>query len=208
MRSFIYIILFLNLVSCKILDKSDFVGSYKTIQVYDVQDYLVLFPNNKFQYKWYAGLAGNGMTYGSWYIKKNNLYLTSNKQEEPIRVLITKQPQKPNFKIYQFILKDHNGVISSCSCVLKYKGKIIGSQVSDENGICEFQDIKFDEIHVSYAGKEDFDVKDDFEFGTYDVFLEDKKMYKEVFNSEKVKFNKERLKLKNKIFYKYKTSID
>jgi len=158
LKIFIYIFIILNLISCKVLETEEIIGSYKTKHIYDVQDEINLFPNNKFEYKWYAGLAGNGSTLGVWNIKKNRLFLTSDNEEEPIRVLIIKQPQKPNFKTYQFITKDENGEvdITGCNCIAKYKGKVISSQVSDENGICRFDDIDIDEIQIFFIDKVDF----------------------------------------------------
>ncbi len=204
LRNFIYILLILNLNSCKVLKTEEIIGSYKTKHIYDVQDEITIFPNNKFEYKWYAGLAGNGSTSGIWNIKKNRLFLTSDNEEEPIRVLIIKQPQKPNFKTYQFITKDEIGEIeiAGCNCIAKYKGKVISSQVSDENGICSFEDIYIDEIQIFFIDKEDFILKDEFDYGSYEVFLQDKKSYKLVFDNVRVRFKKSNLKIKNKSFYK------
>lgn len=203
MKIFIYIFIFLNLISCKVLKNEEIIGSYKTKHIYDVQDEITLFPNNKFEYKWYAGLAGNGSTSGIWNIKKNRLFLTSDNEEEPIRVLIIKQPQITNFKTFKFIIKDEfDDEIAGCSCVAKYNGEFLSAEVSDFNGICSFDVIDIDEIQIYFIGKEDFILKDEFGYGSYEVFLQDKKPYKLVFDNERVRFKKSNLKIKNKSFYK------
>lgn len=203
MKKIIYIVLFFSLISCKVLKSDDFVGNYKTVHIYDVQDEITLFTNNKFEYKWFAGLAGNGTTTGIWDIKKNRLFLTSSEVEEPIRISIVKQSQKSNFKLYQFIIKDeYDDELPYCNCIAKYKGKVLSTQVSDNNGVCSFSDLDIDEIQIFFVDKEDFILKENFDYGIYEVVLKDKKPFKLVFDKEKVKVKNEKLKIKNKIFYK------
>ncbi len=203
-----YLLLILLLYGCKSSTPTlvdNVIGEYELDEdFYGVGSEIKLLGDSTFIFDWFQGLI-SGRTTGSWNMKNNNLYLTSDEQPPSDRnwnySICMKNLKQDSITIRVF---DEEGTpLFGANCFVKGKGvKVVGSVGVD--GEFKFPKVDVDKLRVEYVSHQSVNAYirgADF----IEIYMEESSDYYTYFFNSKWKFkNGELYDPKNKETYKKK----
>ncbi|PHR71379.1 MAG: hypothetical protein COA67_06655 [Lutibacter sp.] len=156
---FIYLILFLFLISCSStsnLNPKKIQGEYiLDDNFYGIGSSIKIKGNNSFEYEWVTGLI-NGITKGKYVINNNKIILNSEFQPESeefqnkYRILESENKNLDSIKIR--VLEKNGITLNYATCILINGDSLIYVTESDNYGFAKIPKVDADSLGISFIG--------------------------------------------------------
>ena len=168
-------------------------GKYVWDGGYDVYESIQIKSDSTFEFNWYAGLAGEGITLGKWKVNNGNLVLNSFNQSSNTLNFVVLNELVNSKDFIEVKIVDQYGPVFGANCEFLFKGNNVAFSTSNSDGIVMISKQKFDTIKITFIGKQEIiyllKYKD---FNFFEFEMLDKVDYL-FFNNEKWKIKKNRL---------------
>ena len=192
MKHFFVIVVSILFYNCT-TNKNMIYGKYVWDGGYDVYESIQIKSDSTFEFNWYAGLAGEGITLGKWKVNNGNLVLNSFNQSSNTLNFVVLNELVNSKDFIEVKIVDQYGPVFGANCEFLFKGNNVAFSTSNSDGIVMISKQKFDTIKITFIGKQEIiyllKYKD---FNFFEFEMLDKVDYL-FFNNEKWKIKKNRL---------------
>ncbi len=177
MKSIIGILTFFLLTSCASYKSSSIIGLYATKGGFEWGSSIQIDEDSTFTYVWQVGLL-TGETAGKWRLYRNKLILNSYTQPQedttPNYFLLEANNTNSDIIRLNLVWFDNAEPLAGAFGVMYRNGDTLNAQISDLNGLMNFQKQTFDSIKISFIGLRDIiiddKINDRFTIATVDSF--------------------------------------
>lgn len=154
MKHFFVIVVSILFYNCT-TNKNMIYGKYVWDGGYDVYESIQIKSDSTFEFNWYAGLAGEGITLGKWKVNNGNLVLNSFNQSSNTLNFVVLNELVNSKDFIEVKIVDQYGPVFGANCEFLFKGNNVAFSTSNSDGIVMISKQKFDTIKITFIGKQE-----------------------------------------------------